>query len=419
MIKNKTNNKRFFVFAVVALILTFVITFCVSVVTTETAKAEGFDYDNIQNYTWVTSRAPMKNNEWKDKETYWEWEKRFKTGNDWIPEVLAAFQDPYTEYAMQQMWARGMSNFAGATYQGYHTASSYIEGTNPLSSPFAVAASVARLSYYVTGTVEVDDESGETVLVLAENKDGDVLWISSAMRAAYNATKVVGISLATLYFIMGLLSSIQMESLSSDILIKKLISFTVVIVVIIYGFEIFSTIAELGDSMLTAAQKWSTIATKANVSNAACLNRIYAIEVASSGIQAVLMFFYTGLDVFLHLVPIITSLIMILAVFIYMFSRVVEIYVRFMFAPIGLATLVSGGEHSAGVKYIKKFASVVLQGAIIVIIALSTTLINSTITSGFGSVLANFTGIPGLIMNITAIGAMTRCGRIADDIMGV
>jgi hypothetical protein len=94
------------------------------------------------------------------------------------------------------------------------------------------------------------------------------------------------------------------------------------------------------------------------------------------------------------------------------FGRVFEVMVRFVFAPIGLAQLVSGGARGAGMRYIKKFAACCLSGAICVM-AIGATAVMQDMAN------VQMAGVIALMAPITLIGFATKSQRIAEDIVGV
>ncbi len=238
---------------------------------------------------------------------------------------------------------------------------------------------------------------------------GSPVGIVSAAKTLYNAMYPTGVMLIMLFFLIELLDEVQADSFTVEHLIKKLITLAVSILVLSQGPTILEYIVELGDAITSeiagAAQgaSWS-----------AELVKIYQdLTADSDGIISSILAFVTAVGVIFKSIPgYLLSLVCYLVAYLISFSRFIELLVRFAFAPIGMAQLVSGGSKSAGMRYIKKFASVCLQGAVCVL-TLAAIPIVQTFLNEASSILGMF------IVPITAIGFLMKAGRVADDICGV
>ena len=94
-------------------------------------------------------------------------------------------------------------------------------------------------------------------------------------------------------------------------------------------------------------------------------------------------------------------------------SRIVELSVRAMFAPVGVADLFGDGNHAAGIRYLKKIFALALQFALAVII--TDAFLDAITGSGkFGS-----TWLTCLGLTVTKIGLLFKSMSIANDVAGV
>ena len=266
---------------------------------------------------------------------------------------------------------------------------------NPHFNFSTIAGTIYKFSSY--NGKWLGDKSADTSLI-------------AAGAAMYQVMEVVGLCLIFLFFLIDLLDEVQADSFTIEHLIKKLLTLTVAIIVMQMGEEIFSLICEMGDTLIDDAAK------AVGDGNVGALTRIYdtLMDLAEEdGLFSSIIAFLGCLAMLVEqIVPYILMLVALIIAYLVGFSRFIEILTRFAFAPIGIAQLVSGGAKGPGMRYIKKFASVVIQGAVAVL-AFGTVTIISNAAAGINAILAS------ILVPITLIGFLMKIGRVADDIMGV
>lgn len=225
--------------------------------------------------------------------------------------------------------------------------------------------------------------------------------------SAYEYMKVIGIALIFLFFLIDLLDEVQADSFTIERLIKKLITLTIAIVVVNIGSTLFDYICQFGDTMLVDVNSAVTNGDGEYITKA---NELLGTQ---DGFFSSVLLFIAALGMIVeNIIGYVLNLAAFIIAYLVAFSRFIEILVRFTFAPIGMAQLVSGGAKGPGMRYIKKFASCVLQGAVCV--------------ASFGAadaVRSAATGISGalgqVLVPITLIGFILKTGKIADDVVGV
>ena len=226
--------------------------------------------------------------------------------------------------------------------------------------------------------------------------------------SAYEYMKVIGIALIFLFFLIDLLDEVQADSFTIEHLIKKLITLTIAIVVVNIGSTLFDYICQFGDTMLVDVNSAVTNGGGEYITKA---NELLATQ--DDGFFSSVLLFIAALGMIVeNLLGYILNLVAFIIAYLVAFSRFIEILVRFTFAPIGMAQLVSGGAKGPGMRYIKKFASCVLQGAVCVASFGAADAVRSAST-GVSGVLAQ------VLVPITLIGFLMKTGRIADDVVGV
>jgi hypothetical protein len=107
------------------------------------------------------------------------------------------------------------------------------------------------------------------------------------------------------------------------------------------------------------------------------------------------------------LVPyvLIAAALMIIQFFVYL--RLMDIIVKMLFAPIGIADLGFAGTNGSGFRYLKKIAASALQGAVMVVILL----IQTALTRNAGL-------FQTLIIYYAMIGVFKKSNSLAAEIVG-
>ena len=93
-------------------------------------------------------------------------------------------------------------------------------------------------------------------------------------------------------------------------------------------------------------------------------------------------------------------------------ARVFDIFVRIVFAPIGLADFMHGGTNCLAVRYFKKLLASVLQGACIMGVICAYNAINGAIRGGLEGAAVS------IIVGFAVITACQQTGKIATEIVG-
>lgn len=274
----------------------------------------------------------------------------------------------------------------------------------------AAAFSIACAAQGVHPTLSIASIGCHIFSVLNLQDAGGQQSIISVCTIAYEHLAVIGLLLVILYFIIDVLDEMQADHFTVDHLIKKLITMAVAILVISQGAEIFATIIHIGEGiMYDVAEAFK----KANNGTIANLQITYEKMMYADGFMAFVEAMGLGLGLILdNIIAYILSYVALLFAYLTAFSRFLEIMIRFAMAPIGLAPLVSGGAKGSGMRYLKKFASVCLQGAVCVAALASATILSSMMT-GLSAVIGQ------VLIPLTLIGFMSKTQGIADDIVGV
>lgn len=125
------------------------------------------------------------------------------------------------------------------------------------------------------------------------------------------------------------------------------------------------------------------------------------------------------------LIPWVAAWVLSLAVRFICVSRMIEVYIRMMFAPIAVSDFMTEGTHGTGWRFLKSFFAICLQGAMLIAIgALYSALTGESLShlnlSDFSGVLGlvNYT-LETLIYALAALALMFKSLSLSKEIVGV
>lgn len=251
------------------------------------------------------------------------------------------------------------------------------------------------------------------------------LW--GMVSAVYEGIIPIGYLLVILYCVIEIIDSATRETLNLEQFIKILIKVFIGVLLISNGLNILSKIAEFGTSLVDALDRITDPA-----DSEAAKKMIYDSCVSLGWLESIF-------SVLVSFIPFILSILSAIVIMFTVYSRYIEICLRALFAPIGMANIYDGGFNSSGMKYLKKYAACLLQGAIMLgILLLGETLSNavngkllgvsiqgltfSSFISGGGT--GTIGGLGGvftvdLLIALIVAGMLVKAKNFANDLMGV
>lgn len=257
-----------------------------------------------------------------------------------------------------------------------------------------------HLVYYAYGGMFQDMKDGMGSLLTLDTN----LEIWDQFEASYNGVSAsVGVGLAVVWVMFDLVEKAQIDQMTPEVIIRWAIKLIVAIMLI-------NNAPDIAESLIAASNKLFEVVGDQSTVQSEALGEIYD-DLVKGGFTKVLSimieFLFTGLVMW------VCSIFM----YVQIFGRLIEIGVRFMFLPIGISDAFTHGINSPGMRYIKKFFAVCLQGTVMyaVMVAGSFIMTNQQIQDLMG----NFTFLGSIVVAITTIGLMMRSQQITNDIVGV
>ncbi|MCI6998602.1 MAG: type IV secretion system protein [Eubacterium sp.] len=246
--------------------------------------------------------------------------------------------------------------------------------------------------------------------------------------------KGLAASLVILFFLVELLNEAQKDFVTFErltVMLMRLLAVTIIVMnleLVVNGLEelsvtIFDAVKDLAGSTSNSFEIFGE--------NASTGYRYSEVEddlkdaLGDAGIKQALMV------ILQLLIPWLISRLCYVVAYVIAVGRSIELIVRAIFSPIGVANLFEDGTRSSGIRYLKKFAACALQlGAIAVILYASSALCNTlidTLSDGYMTitkdnildVLASSALWSMSAIQLSVIGITLKAQGICNDILGV
>lgn len=226
------------------------------------------------------------------------------------------------------------------------------------------------------------------------------LWAKG--REYYDALVVFGKMLVVIYVLVEILEKTTSDNFNAEHLVKCLIKLFVGVIVMDMGYDIVTAGMDFSSAV------FGKVATAVGAGTSATGSCVFDALRDNGLFDALVKMAYI-------LFPYLFMLAAKLIIGVICWARVLDIMVRVIFAPIGMADLIQEGTRGSGWKYLKKLVASGLQGAVIIGIIRCYGIITSAISSG-GS---NGGWAVTLMLAFVVITVAFKASSIANDIVGV
>lgn len=251
--------------------------------------------------------------------------------------------------------------------------------------------------------------------------DGNYSNMWTSIETIYDGFVVIGVLLLILYFMITILANIERDQFTLDSMIKSTIEFLVAYIFISYGYDIILGLLAIGDDLLVTIEESLANSDKVLISDAqiAALDE-YKTETVDSSLSILqgflMMLYYFGN----LMIPDLLNKAGMILVYVACLSRGIEVAVRTMFCPIAIADVFKAGMHSPGIRYMKKFAAVCFQGAVIYAILLASNLIRGSLADGGAAEINGLSSMACCIgITFVSVAMIFKSQQLANDIAGV
>lgn len=262
---------------------------------------------------------------------------------------------------------------------------------------------VFNMAYYVYGALpQLIGDSGSLKL------DPDAAYMT-IFGNIYESMASIGMGLAVVWVMLDLIEKAQIDQMTPEVIIRWCIKMVVAIIVVDNADDMAKALMAVGNEFVDNLQYTGAD----NAANVELLNDCF--ERVKSG------YFISLFTEFVELlIPAVAMIFCLLMMLVQIFGRILEAGVRFAFLPIGISDAFTHGINSPGMRYIKKFFAVCLQGAVLFAIMIAGSNMMGLVTARDGTFgfVENLGIITQLVIAVTMIGAMAKSQQIVNDIVG-
>lgn len=250
----------------------------------------------------------------------------------------------------------------------------------------------------VYGGSSISDDLRETLRFDTTGSKFSALWTRG--KGFYESLRVIGELLCIVYGLISLYEKVSQDQHSAEHIFKLFMKIIFGVLFIRIGYDIIEA------GLTFASGVFDTFAS--GTTGVAGLTGCKYDEVLK---QSFLEPVGTILSLF---IPWIAMQVATIAIHVVCWARVLDIMVRAIFAPIGLADLAHTGMNGNGFNYLKKLVSSALQGAVLFGSMKGYSLIvQVTQTLGAGGMMVT------IVLSFSLISILFKAKTIADDMLGV
>ena len=246
-----------------------------------------------------------------------------------------------------------------------------------------------------------------------ENFKGGTIW--SVVLNIHGAIQAIGLALLVLFFVVGVMRTCGSfaETKRPETALKLFIRFALAKAVVTYGLDLMLALFSIVQGVVST------------IMNSAGLGAIQQTVLPGEIITAIeeCTFFESiplwAVTLIGSLFITVLSFVMILTVY----GRFFKLYLYTAIAPVPLSTFAGEPTQSVGIAFIKSYAAVCLEGAIIVLGCIIFSLFAATppvVQSGAAAVTMVWSYVGELVFNmLVLVGAIKMADRVVREMMGL
>lgn len=281
---------------------------------------------------------------------------------------------------------------------------------------FGFVSIVKEFITYMTGS-GVYDQLNQYLDVQNSSIYGNT-W--SYVTNAYNAMAIVGMGLVILFWFLQIVDMSTKNTLTGHEFIRAGISLIVSFALVSEGIKLFEGLLAVSTDLInTGMSAFGGSGTSADMVDSVFLeitgvsiNEVMNVSEWGEALGYLLLL--TGVCIKI-IIPAFISLLISTFCIASLIARALQLMIYTVFAPVAMSDLFTGGfMNSSGMKFLKKYLAIGLQGGVIVIgITISRTLLINMAGSAFGSTLGS------LIVNFVTLTIVMKAQSMANDFVGV
>lgn len=254
--------------------------------------------------------------------------------------------------------------------------------------------------------------------ILSENLlsgSGKFSVIYNFSRTLYNAVMPLGVYLLFIYFLASVVERCTADQFSWEQFFKLLIMLVMSKYIMENGFDILTKLFGAGQAIMSYVSRAGTISGGTIAIDAEAIVNSMRESTGFTGFLKAIGDVIIWVEL---LIPSLISWVIKISVHVICYSRMIEIYLRLMYAPVALSDFFANGLNGTGWRYLKGFLAVSLHGAMILGIGIIYSALFSTLAYTEGTDVMTFC-IPVIAIGASCVMLMFRSQSLAKEIVGV
>ena len=246
-----------------------------------------------------------------------------------------------------------------------------------------------------------------------ETFKGGVIW--NVIKDIYDGMQAIALALLVLFFLVGVMKTAGSltEVKKPEHALKLFIRFAIAKIVVTYGMDIMLSLFKISQGIVSKIMTISNITSSTNSTLPDSM--IKAIE-SCGFFESIPLWAVTLIG---GLVVTVLSFIMIMSVY----GRFCKLYLYTAIAPIPLSTFAGEPTHNVGKSFLKSYAAVCLEGAIIILSCIIFSLFASSppvVDVNAAAVTQVWKYIGELVFNmLVLVGTIKMSDRVVREMMGL
>lgn len=229
----------------------------------------------------------------------------------------------------------------------------------------------------------------------------------------------IALGIMLIWFLVAFIQKSATENVTFESLFLAFTKLIVAKFLIEHGLEIFTMLWSFGIASINTLSKLGLNASSSGssiISNST-LQDIWKELTGSSNLNNEPGLFKSIGALFQLFVPWIVTWAMKIIVSFICYSRLIEMFLRMMAAPIALSDFMTEGLHGAGWKYLKAFFAIALQGVLIYLIAVIFSKLMASVFTGANGFMEVVTSY--LVFGFSACALMFKSLSLSKELLGV
>lgn len=278
--------------------------------------------------------------------------------------------------------------------------------TKKLAYNVAVAANSSLTDYKAVTFDSSNGFSLEEILAFDTKTSGDNGFgdeLDTINMHIFPALVPIGLVIIAIYFVLELGEAALDDKMTYEHLIFMFIKVVISIIVVTTASDFIVMGSETMKHIFEALNATPDGGTIAIYSPANCI----FVQIQNNGVMTILG------ELAMNALYCIFVWFAYMYIYIHCWARLFDIFIRIIFAPIGLADFMHGGTSCLAVKYMKKLLSSILQGACIVGVITAYNVINHAVRGNDGGAFI------AVVVGMAVCTAVKNTQQIANDAIGI